>query len=194
MSTLVKVARLAVAALFFNQLVALPPVAAEQGDASEVLTLWGAQGGPWKGHIDIYGPESPDPQSMALTTRWDAVPDFSVLTKIETFGASAGDFSAVTVMFADAEHEQIVTPYFSGGRQRDYRFSVVSVEVLDDTHWSTVIGTAGAQETYEERPAILRYLRKRDGNVIENTKEVRFLDDAGGGYELRSFIRQTLSP
>jgi hypothetical protein len=188
-----KLARLVVGIVLCHW-VAWPPAASGQGDAGEALALWGAQGGPWKGYIEIYGPKSPDAQRRALTTRWDAVPDYSVLTKIETFGAPGDDFSAVTIMFADPEQNHIVTPYFSGGQQRDYRFSVVSVEVMDDTHWTTVIGTAGAQEVYEERPAILRYLRTRDGDLIENTKEVRFLDDAGGGYELRSFIRQTLSP
>ena len=48
---------------------------------------------------------------------------------------------------------------------------------------------------YEGRPAVLRYVRTRSGNSVENIKEVNFLDDDGDdSFELRSFIRQTLTP
>ena len=164
-------------------------------DAQKVLSLWGAQGGPWVGHSDIYGPDSPDPQTVALATRWDAVPDRSIVTKIETFTGPNAQTSAVTLMFADADDGDIVTPYFINGRQRDYRFSVESVSITDDTHWTTVIASPGGEEIYEDRPARLRYVRTRNGNVIENTKDVVFLDaGCNGDYELRSYLRQTLEP
>lgn len=163
-------------------------------DARDVLALWGAQGGPWEGHIDIYSPDSPQPQTMLLSTKWDAVPDQSIVTKIETFAAPDVQNSAVTLMFADAGLKDIVTPYFTNGQQRDYRFAVISVSVTDDTHWTTVIASPDGKEVYEGRPAVLRYIRTRDGDVIENIKEVRFLDERSEGeYELRSFIRQTRS-
>ena len=169
-------------------------------DARDVLALWGAQGGPWEGHIDIYSADLPQPQTVLLTSKWDAVPDHSMVTKIETFTTPDAQHSAVTLMFAGAsQHEgahqlEIVTPYFAGGLQRDYRFVVLSVSVTDDTHWTTVIASPDGKEIYEGRPAVLRYVRTRDGDVIENTKEVRFLDERSEGeYELRSFIRQTRS-
>ena len=163
-------------------------------DARDVLALWGAQGGPWEGHIDIYSADLPQPQTVLLNTKWDAVPDHSMVTKIETFTTPDAQHSAVTLMYADADQREIVTPYFSNGRQRDYRFLVLSVSVTDDTHWTTVIASPDGKDVYEGRPAVLRYVRTRDGDVIENTKEVRFLDERSEGeYELRSFIRQTRS-
>lgn len=172
-------------------------------DVDDVLRLWGAQGGPWIGHIDIYGPDSPEPQTVGLVTKWDAASDSSIVTKIETFRGPDTEISAVTLMLADEEEGGILTPYFANGRQRDYRFAVDTVSLIDDTHWTIVVATPGGQEAYEGRPARLRYVRTRNGDTIENTKEVRFLDgvSAGssdaqnveGGYELRSFIRQTLS-
>ncbi|MEQ8516035.1 MAG: hypothetical protein RIC38_10560 [Chromatocurvus sp.] len=116
------------------------------------------------------------------------------MTKVETFSRAQDEASAVTVMFAGSGDGDIVTPYFTNGKQRDYHFSVVSVSMTDETHWTTVIGTPGEQETYENRPAELRYRRTRNGDVIENTKDVRFLDNAAGAWETRSFIRQTRLP
>ncbi len=164
-------------------------------DVQDVLSLWGSQEGTWTGHIEIYGPDSSAPQTVALTTRWDSVPDHSIITKVETFTGSKGETSAVTVMFADSRPGDIVTPYFTNGQQRDYHFSVVSVSVTDATHWTTVVATPGKQEIYESRPAELRYVRTRNGDIIENTKDVKFLDgDPNSAWERRSFIRQTLSP
>lgn len=163
------------------------------GEVQDVLRLWAQQAGRWEGHIEIFGPDSSTPQTLGLVTRWDAVPDSSIVTKLETFSGARGDSSAVTLMYADTDPGRIVTPYFVNGKQRNYHFSVVSVSVVDDTHWTTVIASPGEQEVYEDRPAVLRYVRERRGNVIENTKEVRFLDDEGAGeYELRSLIRQML--
>jgi hypothetical protein len=169
--------------------VGLAPAAA--GDLQEVLRLWALQTGQWEGRIDIYGPDSATPQTIGLSTRWDAVPDHTTVTKIETFRAADRESSAVTLMFADPDAGVIVTPYFINGQQRDYHFSVQSVSVVDDTHWTITIATPQEQEIYEGRPAVLRYVRKRDGDVIENTKEVKFLDQqSSGDYELRSRIRQ----
>jgi hypothetical protein len=165
------------------------------GEAQEVIRLWGGQGGLWKGHIDIYGPASSAANTVALSTRWDAVPDRSIVTKVETFTGPQTEASAVTVMYAAAEGDAIITPYFANGRQRDYRFAVVAVSITDATHWTTTIATPGTQEIYEDRPAQLRYVRTRRGDTIENTKEVRFLDgEEPGTYELRSYIRQTRAP
>ncbi len=164
-------------------------------DVETVLKLWGQQGGPWTGEIEIYGPDGGAPQTLGLKTNWDATPDHTVLTKIETFTSSDQAFSAVTVMYSQADGNQIITPYFSQGRQQDFRFAVLSVSVTDSTNWTTVIASPDGQETYEDRPAVLRYVRTRKGNHIENTKEVDFLDDDDDGrFELRSLIRQSLAP
>lgn len=172
----------------------LPPGTTLADQAQEALRLWGSQGGPWQGHIDIYGPDSQEPTTVSLITHWDALPDFSALTKRETFIADDRETSALTVMFAEPDSQIIVTPYFIGGRQRDFRFEVLSVSVTDDSHWEIVIASPGGEEEYEGRPALLRYVRRRSGDTIENTKEVRFLDDRGDSeYQLRSYISQTLS-
>ncbi len=172
---------------------ALAAITTRASEVEDVLRLWGSQAGPWQGYIDIYGLDSPEPTTVRLTTNWDAVPDSSIVTKIETFSSNDGTMSAVTLMLADGDSGNLLTPYFAAGRQRDYRFAVVSVAVTDPTHWVTVIATPGGQEVYEDRPARLRYVRTREGNTIENTKEVLFLDDASDGeWQLRSHIRQSL--
>jgi hypothetical protein len=167
----------------------------QANDVQDVLKLWASQAGSWSGEIDIYTGDNPVPQTVGLKTRWDSVPSRDVVTKIETFVSPGGANSSVTLMFAGPELNSIVTPYFVNGKQHDYHFAVISTAVTDDTHWTTVIATPGGQEVYEGRPAVLRYVRTRDGNRIENTKEVNFLDDNGDStYRLRSLIRQTKEP
>lgn len=167
--------------------------AASADPVADALRLWSSQQGIWVGEIDIYGPDGTEPQTVGLRTTWSATPDQAVPVKIETFSSPRGEFSSVTVMLADPESAGVVTPYFSNGKQRDYYFSVVSITETDDAHWTIVIASPNGEEIYEDRPAVLRYVRTRTGSTIENTKEVNFLDDDGDDtFELRSFIRQTL--
>ena len=113
--------------------------------------------------------------------------------KFETFVRASGDLSTVTVMMSEPDGLGIVTPYFSNGTQRDYRFKVLNVVETDERHWTTVIASPEGKEIYEGRPAVLRYVRTRSGDAIENTKEVNFLDDDGDEtFEIRSRIQQRL--
>lgn len=184
------------ASLFLAALAAVMPVGpAWAGDIEDVLRLWATQRGQWSGSIDIYAGSDPVPTTVDLITRWDATPDQAVITKIETFVSPTGQNSSVTLMLAasDSEPGKIVTPYFTNGKQRNYYFSVVSSSVTDDVNWTTIIASPDEQEIYEDRAAILRYVRTRTGSSIINTKEVNFLDDDGDDtYQLRSLIKQTM--
>lgn len=177
-------------AFFFS---ALCSTSALADNVNEVLRLWAKQSGSWTGSIDIYSGASPDAMTIDLLTRWDATPDYKTITKIETFVAPQGQNTSVTVMFRDGETDNIVTPYFTKGQQRDYHFSVLSFSETDDENWTTVIASPDGQEIYEERPAVLRYVRTRTGDSIVNTKEVNFLDDDEDIFELRSYIRQSMT-
>lgn len=171
------------------------PASAAADDVETVLNLWGAQSGPWTGYIDIYGHGSDQPQRVDLETTWDSVVSdgATTVTKTETFQAPSRNTSSVTLMFAGSDPGTIATPYFVNGNQQDFRFAVQSVTVDDEIHWTTTIASPDGQETYEGRTAVLRYVRTRNGNQIENTKEVNFLDDDDDTFELRSLVRQTLS-
>lgn len=159
----------------------------------DVLRLWAQQTGMWVGEIVIYGPANTVPQTEKLKTRWQSTPDNKMPVKFETFARSSGDLSTVTVNIAEPDTMGIVTSYFSNGKQRDYRFMVLDVSEKDEKHWKTVIASPDGKEIYEGRPAVLRYVRTRSGDTIENTKEVNFLDDGGDEtFEIRSRIHQQL--
>ena len=182
---------------YLTALFLLVSAVAQASPAEDALRLWAAQVGDWEGTIEIYGPEKSEPQTVDLKTTWAATLDADVPVKLETFLTPDRQMSSVTVMVAEPSSGEIVTSYFSNGSQRDYRFSVLEVSKTDETHWVTIIASPGGEEIYEGRPAVLRYVRTRTGQTIENTKEVNFLDDDEGDdgdetYELRSFIRQTL--
>lgn len=173
------------AVLFMTNPVQAAPV-------DDVLRLWASQAGTWVGSIDIYSSSDAEPLTITLKTIWSSTPDQKIPVKIETFKRPQGSVSSVTLMMAEDEMPGIVTPYFANGSQKDYRFSIVEVSESDKTNWTTVIASPDGSEVYEDRPAVLRYVRTRSGNTIENTKEVNFLDDGNEVFELRSFIRQTL--
>ena len=178
---------------FITSLFLLISGTAQASPAEDALQLWAAQSGDWEGTIDIYGPDKPEPQTVDLKTTWAATLSADVPVKLETFLTPDRQMSSVTVMVAEPSSGEIVTSYFANGKQRDYRFSVLEVSKTDETHWVVVIASPGGEEIYEDRPAVLRYVRTRTGKTIENTKEVNFLDDDGDEtYELRSLIRQTL--
>lgn len=157
---------------------------------AEVLRLWGTQKGQWQGQIEIYSAGKAEPLVVGLTSTWDQTPDAKIITKIETFSRPGAADHSVTLMMADGDNS-IVTPYYAGGKQHDYKFDVVSATVTDDSHWTTVIASPSGREVYEGRSAVLRYTRIRNGDVIDNLKEVKFLDGEHA-FEKRSVIRQTL--
>jgi hypothetical protein len=160
------------------------------GEVTDTLKLWADQKGTWFGTIKIYSAGKSSPAIMDLTTSWDRTPDGQSITKIETFSTPERQNHSVTLMFQDRAKNTIKTPYFTNGAQKDYAFAVTSVDVKDATRWTTVTTTVEGEETYENRPAVLRYTRTRTGDTIENLKEVRFLDGPDK-YEVRSVIRQT---
>lgn len=146
-------------------------------EVEDVLKAWATQQGQWEGYIDIYSADANDLTTVTLLSSWDAIPSGTRLTRIETFVSERGENSSVTVMYADPDTGHIVTPYFANGPQRDYRFAVISSDLIDDTHWTTVVASPDGQEEYEGRPAVLRYVRTRTGDTLVSTKEVDFLDD-----------------
>jgi hypothetical protein len=166
---------------------------AHGGEVTDTLKLWADQKGTWFGTIEIYSAGKPKPTVMDLTTSWDKTPDGQSITKIETFSTPERQNHSVTLMFQDKAKNTIKTPYFVNGSQKDYAFAVRSLDAKDTTHWTTVTTTVEGEETYENRPAVLRYTRKRTGDTIENLKEVRFLDGPDT-YEIRSVIRQSKLP
>ncbi|MDX2143032.1 MAG: hypothetical protein SFV19_06735 [Rhodospirillaceae bacterium] len=163
---------------------------AHAGGVTDALKLWGGQKGTWFGKIEIYSAGNPTPAVVDLTTSWDRTPDGLGVTKIETFSTPERQTHSVTLMFRDATKDTIKTPYFVGGVQKDYQFAVTSVTAKDEAHWTVVTTTVEGEETYENRPAVLRYTRTRNGDTVENLKEVRFLDGPDK-FEVRSVIRQT---
>lgn len=169
------------------------PTQVRAGSTEDVLRLWAQQTGMWVGEIVIYGPSNTNPQTEHLKTRWQSTPDNKMPVKFETFDRASGDLSTVTVMMSEADSLGIVTSYFYNGTQRDYRFKVLDALETDERHWTTVIASPEGKEIYEGRPAVLRYVRTRSGDTIENTKEVNFLDDGGDEtFEIRSRIHQRL--
>ncbi len=106
----------------------------------------------------------------------------------ERFGSGT---STVKVTFVDQAAQNFHTAYFVNGREASYSFSFISVEATDDSHWKTIIASTPGSEKYEGRPAILRYIRVRNGDTIESWKDVEFAD-RNNDFEARSKIVQTL--
>jgi hypothetical protein len=157
------------------------------GDMEKVMHLWCTQSGTWTGQIDVTSKDG-RVQRLELVTTHDCTEASRYHIVRERFGSG---LSTVKVTYVDAAARAFHTAYFADGKESPYRYSFVSVEATDDRHWKTVIASAPGTETYEGRPATLRYVRVRNGDTIENWKDVRF---AAGklDFEQRSKIVQTL--
>jgi hypothetical protein len=157
------------------------------GDMAKVMHLWCTQAGTWTGMIDVTAADGKR-QRQELVTTHDCTEASRFHIVRERFGSGV---STVKVTFIDAAAQAFHTAYFANARDSPYRFSFVSVEVTDDTHWKTIIASAPGTETYEGRPAILRYIRVREGDKVVSWKDVQFADGKRD-FEPRSRIEQTL--
>jgi hypothetical protein len=156
-------------------------------DMKKVMHAWCTQAGTWTGLIDVTAPGGKR-ERLELVTTHDCTEASRHHIARERFGSGV---STVKVTFIDDAARAFHTAYFAGGRDSPYRFSFVSVELTDDTHWKTIIASAPGAETYEGRPATLRYIRVRNGDTVESWKDVQFADGKQD-FEPRSRILQTL--
>jgi len=164
-----------------------PACMAQADDLERVMHAWCTQVGTWTGKIEVTAAGGKTEQ-LELVSTHDCTEGASVHIVRERFGNGA---STVKVTFIDPAAGNFHTSYFAGGRDAPYSFSFVSVELRDDTHWKTIIASTPGTETYEGRPAILRYIRVRNGDTIESWKDVRFANGEND-FEPRSRIIQTL--
>ena len=160
---------------------------ASTGDMEKVMQLWCTQEGTWTGMIDITSADGKSSQQELVTTN-DCTEAASHHIVRERFGSGA---STVKVTFIDKATQNFHTDYIANRKSSPYEFTFVSVEATDDTHWKTIIESTPGSEKYEGRPAILRYIRERNGDTIESWKDVNF-DDEKKDFEPRSKIVQTL--
>jgi len=172
---------------FIMAITIAPP--ASGGDMEKVMQLWCTQVGTWTGMIDITAVDGKSSQQELVTTH-DCTEAASFHIVRERFGSGA---STVKVTFIDPSTQNFHTGYFANGKSSPYEFSFVSVEATDETHWKTIIASTPGSEKYEGRPAILRYVRVRNGDTIESWKDVQF-EDGKNDFEPRSKIVQTLRP
>ncbi len=183
----------AVVALLLTVAIALGPAALAQESASasmaRVMQLWCTQEGDWSGDIDVTAPDGKITRSK-LTTRHMCTQGMAHHITSERFGVG---LSTVKVTYIDGAAGIFRTEYFAGGKQASYEFSFVSIESKDDSHWKTIIASKPGTELYEGRPAVLRYIRVRDGDVIESWKDVQFADGTQD-FEPRSKIVQKRLP
>lgn len=162
-------------------------VPAQASDMEKVMQLWCTQTGTWTGMIEVTS-KSGEKKEMELVTTHECTDSASYHIVRERFGEG---LSTVKVTFVDKDTNSFSTSYFANGKVAPYGFSFVSVKADDDTHWKTVIASMPGSEQFEGRPAILRYVRVRNGDVIESWKDVEFAD-GGKGFERRSRIVQQL--
>lgn len=149
--------------------------AARADDAASmdlVMRLWCTQAGEWRGDIDITAPDGKVTRT-SLVSHHDCTEGAAHHLVRERFGTGP---STVKVTYVDRAAGSFRTEYFASGQQAAYEFTFVSVERHDDSHWKTIIASKPGAEQYEGRPAVLRYIRVRNGDVIESWKDVQFAD------------------
>ena len=177
-----------VATVFGIALILAGASSAGADDMERIMQLWCTQAGVWTGDIDV---TAADGKALRLTLESEHSCTENAAHHVvrERFGSGA---STLKVTFIDRAVQQFHTAYFTRGKEAPYLFSAVSVEGTDNTHWKTIIASVPGSEMYEGRPAILRYIRVRNGDVIESWKDVQ-LSDGTTDFSPRSKIVQHLA-
>jgi hypothetical protein len=160
---------------------------ARADDMEGIMRLWCTQVGTWTGKIDVTSADGKTTQ-LELVTNHECTENAKFHIVRERFGSGV---STVKVTFVDQAVKNFHTAYFANGREAPYSFSFVSIEATDNSHWKTIIASTPGSEKYEGRPAILRYIRVRNGDTIESWKDVQFADGKND-FQPRSKIVQTL--
>lgn len=176
------------AALLAGLASVVPRPAATADEAASmalVMQLWCTQAGTWSGDIDVTAPDGKVTRTT-LVSDHDCTEGAGHHVVRERFGTGP---STVKVTFIDRASGSFHTAYFASGRQAPYEFTFVSAQRTDDAHWQTIVASKPGTERYEGRPAVLRYIRVRNGDVIESWKDVQFADGTQD-FEPRSRIVQ----
>jgi hypothetical protein len=176
-------------ALIFAFAFVLGAVASVSADPlSETMRAWCSQTGTWVGQIAITNAEGKT-QTVELVSRHSCTPDARYHIVEEDFITPARRDHTAKVTYVDPASKKFRTEYFAATGQSTYLFDFGSIEWRDQRNWSQTILSPSGSESFEGRPAILRYTRIREGDRLISRKEVKFLDSPSE-FVTRSLIDQ----
>jgi hypothetical protein len=168
---------------------ALSAVAVVSADPlAETMRAWCSQSGTWAGQIAMTNAQGKT-QTVKIVSRHSCTPDARYHVVEEDFIASARRDHTVKVTYVDPASKRFRTEYFAANGQSTYMFEFGSIEWRDPSNWSQTVQSPSGTESFEGRPAILRYTRTRRGDRVISRKEVKFLDSPSE-FVTRSLIDQ----
>ena len=157
-------------------------------DLGDTMRAWCTQTGAWQGSIDITDAAG-HTQKVSLVSRHRCTPDGRLHIVEEDFVTPQRSDHTLKVTYADPSIAGFRTAYFFRGGESPHAYRFAAVAFRDELHWKQSITTADDSELFENRKAVMRYTRERDGDRIVSRKEVRFLDGKGD-FETRTLIEQ----
>ncbi len=157
-------------------------------DLGDTMRAWCSQTGTWQGSIDITDAAG-HTQKVSLISRHRCTPDGRLHIVEEDFVTRERSDHTLKVTYADPSIAGFRTAYFARGAESPHAYRFASVAFRDDLHWKQSITTADESELFENRKAVMRYTRERDGDRIISRKEVRF-QGGKGDFETRTLIEQ----
>lgn len=157
-------------------------------DLGDTMRAWCTQTGTWQGSIDITDAAG-HTQKVSLVSRHRCTPDGRLHIVEEDFVTPQRSDHTLKVTYADPSIAGFRTAYFFRGGESPHAYRVAAVAFRDELHWKQSITTADESELFENRKAVMRYTRERDGDRIVSRKEVRF-QGGKGDFETRTLIEQ----
>lgn len=163
------------------------PAAAE--NVAPALTAAAARAslaGEWTGELQYRDYQSGEWQGIPFTTTIAMVGDgvTQIRTSAYDDGPKAGTVWITTVSLLGKDGTTEYAGTYRAGRPAEYEVSRLRIEVgTAPAHWVLVSET---EATDDDRPAHIREVTTRDGDVVTTVKEVDFTDDAKNEWLVRN--------
>ena len=157
----------------FLVLVLLIPVysSADEAPAAALLT---ALAGTWKGQLYYVDYGSGQRSSIPLSVMAEVTPDGVTLIRRQTFTDPGRRVHAVSLTSFDTNTGDLIESYFREGSGELNRYRVSRIERTASGEWFLDYEETGRDDN---RPAQIRHQLKLDGNTLNSTKSVRFIED-----------------
>ena len=155
-------------------LLVLVPSLSQGGD--EFHSILAASTGAWEGELFYLDYQSGERFGIPMPVDAEQTPDGATLVRRLTFTDPGNLVHAVNLVTVDRDSGELVEAYFRQGKGELLRYEIVDSMYEGEAKWKLVYEQNG---TDDDRPARIRHAIERDGDRLESTKEVRFLDENG---------------
>ncbi len=147
--------------------------------SDDLMRALAATEGHWEGELYYLDYQSGQRFSIPMTADIESTPDEATVIRRLTWTDPGNLVHAIVLSSIDRDSGELIEAFFREGRGEFMRYEITSVNVDSNSKWVFTFENDG---TDDSRPARVRHVVKRDGELMTSRKTVRFLDDDSSQY------------